>query len=74
MQIKTTFSISDSKLFVPVVFLSTQDNTKLLELLLEQRLTGINSNQKFQQKYKIDIYISLLNQVFKKLMTFCFII
>ena len=28
-----TFSITDTKLYVPVVTLSTQDNTKLLEQL-----------------------------------------
>ena len=29
----TTFSITDTKLYVPVVILSTQDNPKLLEQL-----------------------------------------
>ena len=29
----TTFSITDTNLYVPVVILSTQDNTKLLEQL-----------------------------------------
>ena len=31
----TTFSITDTKLYVPVVTLSTQDNAKLLEQLTE---------------------------------------
>ena len=37
----------------------TQDNEKLLEQLksvLQIKLTGININQKFQEKYKINIY------------------
>ena len=29
----TTFSITDTKLYVPVIILSTQDNPKLLEQL-----------------------------------------
>ena len=44
-----TFSITDTKLYVPIVTLSTQDNAKLLEQLKEQ-LTGINIKQKYQQK------------------------
>ena len=42
-----TFSITDSKLYVPVVTLSTQDETRLLKLLKEDlnlQLTGINNN------------------------------
>ena len=47
------FSITDTKLYVPVVTLSTQDNAKLLEqlnLVLKEQLTGINIKQKYQQK------------------------
>ena len=42
-----TFTITDIKLYVPVVTLSTQDNAKLLEQLKSsfERLTGINMNQ-----------------------------
>ena len=52
-----TFSITDSKLYVPVVTLSTQDETKLLKLLKEDlnlQLTGINISEnriKAQNKY-----------------------
>ena len=47
----TTFSITDTKLYVPVVTLSTKDNAKVLEqlnLVLKEQLTGININQKNQ--------------------------
>ena len=40
----TAFAITDTKLYVPVVTLSTQGNTKLLER--NQQLTGRNINQK----------------------------
>ena len=47
----TTFSITDTKLYVPVVTLSTKDNAKVLEqlnLVLKEQLTGININHKNQ--------------------------
>ena len=49
--------ITDTKLYVPVVPLSTQDNAKLLEQLKSgfKRTTGINIKQKYQQKNKINI-------------------
>ena len=52
-----TFSITDTKLYVPVVILSTQDNAKLIEQnqVLKEQLTGINTNQKNQQKDKTNI-------------------
>ena len=56
-----TFSITDTKLYVPVVTLSPQYNTKLLEQLnqvLKEKLTGININQKYQQKEKANFYIT----------------
>ena len=40
----TAFSITDTKLYVPVVTLSTQGNTKLLQR--NPQLTEININQK----------------------------
>ena len=43
----TTFSIADTKLYVPIVTLSAQDNEKLLEHSIsgfEKQLTGININ------------------------------
>ena len=46
-----TFLVTDTKLYIPVVALSTQDNAKLLEQLkpgLKEQLTGININQKNQ--------------------------
>ena len=45
----TTFAITDTKLYFPVLALSTEDNTKLLQQLksnLKTQLTGININQK----------------------------
>ena len=50
-----TFSILDTKLYVSVVTLSTQDNIKLLQQLkrgFKKQLTGINTNRKYQQKDK----------------------
>ena len=46
------------KLEVPVVTLSTQDNTKLLQqlnLVLEELLTGTNINRIQNHKHKTDI-------------------
>ena len=45
----TEFAITDTKLHVPVVTLSIQDNAKTLKQLkslLREQLTGININQK----------------------------
>ena len=45
----TKFAITDTKLHVPVVTLSIQDNAKTLKQLkslLREQLTGININQK----------------------------
>ena len=45
----TTFAITDTKLYVPVVTLSTQDKKKLLQRLksgLKKQLIGTNVNQK----------------------------
>ena len=42
------FQITETKLYVPVVTLSTQDNAKLLQqlnLVLKEKLSGINMNQ-----------------------------
>ena len=46
---RTAFSITDTKLYVPVVTLSTQDRTKLLEQLKSSFKSEINWN-KYQQK------------------------
>ena len=50
----TTFAIIDIKLYVPVVTLSTEDNTKLLQKLKNQdsnaQLTGINMSQTQQHR------------------------
>ena len=54
---KGKFAITDTKLYVPDVTLSTQDNAKLLQQLksgLEQ-LTGTNTNQIQKHMYKTDI-------------------
>ena len=46
----TTFSITDRKLYVPVVTLSTQDNTKLLEQLKSGFKRTINWKKTPQKK------------------------
>ena len=49
----TTFAKTDPKRSVFFVALSTKDNTKILEfwnLDSNKQLTGINVNQKYQQK------------------------
>ena len=46
---KTTFSITDLKIYVPVVTLSTQDNAKLLAQLKSGFKRTINHN-KYQSK------------------------
>ena len=46
-------SITDTKLFFPVVTFSTQGNTNLLQHLsqvLKEHLTGIYISEKYQQK------------------------
>ena len=56
-----TFSIIDIKLYVPVVTLSSQDNTKLLEQVrsgFKRTINWNNINQKSQQKYKTNISIT----------------
>ena len=55
-----TFSITDTKLYVPVVTLSTQDNVKLLEQLksgFEKKLTRININQNINRYFKFKYLI-----------------
>ena len=56
----TTFSITDTKLYVPVVTLSTQDNTKLLEQLKSGFERTINCN-KYQSKRSIEISTQYLD-------------
>ena len=53
----TTFSITDIKLYVPVVTLSTQDNAKLLEQLKPGFKRTINWNKYQSKKGQINIYI-----------------
>ena len=46
-----TFAIIDTKRYVPIVTLTTQDNVKILEQLkpdFKKKLFGINLNQKYQ--------------------------
>ena len=65
----TTFATIDTKLYDPVVTLSTQDNAKLFEKLKSRFKKTINWNkyhQKFHQKDKINIYISWLIKVLKE--------
>ena len=54
----TTFATTETKIYIPVVTLSTPDNAKLLQQL-EPRLKGItnsnaqiNINQKYQHRHK----------------------
>ena len=52
----TAFVVTDTKLYVPVVTLLTQDNKKLLEQLkVRERKTGTNISQKYQLWSKINI-------------------
>ena len=55
-----TFSITDTQPCVPVATLSTQDNAKLPEQLKSgfKKTNGININQKYQQKNKINTKIT----------------
>ena len=48
-----TFTITDTKLYVPVVTLSTQDNTKLLEQLKSDFKITINWN-KYEPKVTVE--------------------
>ena len=51
------FAITDTKPYVPAVTLSTKGNAKLLKQLnwiLKELLTGININQKLQDKPETD--------------------
>ena len=57
------FTITDKKLYVPVVTLSTQDNAKLLQQLksgfeLNEQLIGTNINQIQKHKHKTNIKIT----------------
>ena len=57
-----TFSITDTKLYVPVVTLPTQDNVKLLEQLKSGFKRTINWN-KYQEKVskeRVNQYFDLL--------------
>ena len=52
------FAITDTKLYVPVVTLSAQDNEKLLPQLKQvwkEQLTGKNINQNQKQRHATDI-------------------
>ena len=53
---RTTFAITDTKLFVPVVTLSTQDNAKLLQKLKSSFKRTINWN-----KYETKVSVQALN-------------
>ena len=55
----TTFSITDTKLYVPVVTLSTQDNAKLLEQLKSGFKRTINWN-----KYQTKVSTERVNRYF----------
>ena len=65
----TVSAITDTKLYVPVVTLSTQDNAKLLEQLKSGFKRTINWN-KYQPKVSVQTpnpYLDfLIDQVFKE--------
>ena len=46
------FEITDTKIYVPVVTLSTQENAKLLHESKSGFNPGININQKYQCRHK----------------------
>ena len=48
----TTFAITDAKLYVPFVTLSTQDNAELLQQLKSGIKRTITQKQRFIQKQK----------------------
>ena len=57
----TAFAITDTKLYVSVVTLSTQGNAKLLPQLnqvLKEQLIGTNINQKYQYKGQTHIWMT----------------
>ena len=60
MDIATTFAITDTRLYIPVVTLSTQDNAKLLQQLKLGFRIIINWN-KHQSKVTIQRQIQYLN-------------
>ena len=53
---ETTFAITDTKLYVPVVTLSSYYNN--LNQGLDTLLTGINIDRKYQQKNQINTWIT----------------
>ena len=55
-----TLAITDSKLYVPVLTLSTKDDNKLLEQLkagFKEQLNGTNTDQNWLIRLKLTIYI-----------------
>ena len=54
-----TFSITDTKIYVPVLILSTQYNAKLLEQIKSafKRINRTNINKTFHQKDKTNNWI-----------------
>ena len=66
----TKFKITDTKIYVPVVTLSTQDNAKLLQQLkssLKRTLIGTNINQKFHQRRQNQYLDFLIDPSFQRL-------
>ena len=52
------FATADTKLYVPVATLSTQENVKLLnqvKSILKEQLTGINANQSYEYRHETNI-------------------
>ena len=61
------YALTDAKLYVLVVTLSTQDNAKLFEQLkpgFKRINIGININQKCRQQYLVDLSFQVVNRLF----------
>ena len=55
---ETTIAVADTKIYVPFVILSTQDNAKQLQqikLEFKRTINWKNINQKYQQKFQTHI-------------------
>ena len=74
---KTEFTITDTRLCVPVIILSTEDNIKLLKEL-ESGFKKIVNWNKYQSKLAEQTqnrYLDfLINRSFHRVKTFCFIV
>ena len=73
---ETKFAITETKLYVPVVTLSTQDNAKLLQQLKSgfKRIINWNEYESNIKTYAQNRYLNhLINPSFQGVKTFCII-